>query len=144
MNMQKLKIILINKINNSDWRHVPPQDPLAYQKRGKFLASTYLQAEFYGRPKTDPERVKIYNPVFGFSEIEILNVLFGKVKASSVYKKFFKAKNFYKSRINLDAKMAKKARLNGYDSIVLMTQRGKNELTKGRKPSSIELNLLNI
>jgi hypothetical protein len=76
-NNYTLKDVLIQKINAGEWWHVTPQDPDAYKKRGKFLASTYLQAEFYGRPKLDPERVEIKNPVFGFSENEILKQLFG-------------------------------------------------------------------
>ena len=49
----------------------------------------------------------------------------------------------YQRRIELDAKMHKKAKSLGYDSIVLMTPQGKIALQKGRKPNSIELNLIN-
>ncbi len=51
-------------------------------------------------------------------------------------------KDFYQKRIALDAKMHRKAKLLGYDSIVLMTAQGKRALKKGRKPNSIELNLI--
>ena len=77
-----MKKLLIQKINQSNWWHVLPRDPDAYKKRGKFLASTYLQAEFYGEPLIEPEKVKIKNPIFGFSEEEILVQLFGKEKAT--------------------------------------------------------------
>jgi len=141
----KIKKVLIEKINSSDWWHVLPQDKKAYKKRGKFLASTYKQAEFYGRPKLDPEKVKIKNPIYGFSELEILTRLFGS-DAQKFIDKILNSKNhlFYKRRIDLDAKIFKKARKLGYDSVVLMARSGKEYLQKSRKPKSIELNLLNI
>ena len=41
------KEILIAKINNSYWWHVPPSDRDAYKKRGKFFSrSTFAQAIF--------------------------------------------------------------------------------------------------
>ena len=142
-NNYTLKDVLIQKINAGCWWHVTPQDPDAYKKRGKFLASTYLRAEFYGRPNLEPERVEIKNPVFGFSEKEILKQLFGST-GSNLFEAINNAtKDVYRKRIALDAKMHKKAKLLGYDSIVLMTPRGRTALQKGRKPNSIELNLCN-
>jgi hypothetical protein len=41
---------LVRHINRKAWWHVPPRDPRAYEKRGKFLASSFREAEFYGRP----------------------------------------------------------------------------------------------
>ncbi len=140
--MIDVKNTLIQKINASYWWHVPPQDPNAYKKRGKFLASTFLQAEFYGKPNDKPERVNISNPLFGFSEKEILTKLFGRKKAQEYLDYVLKAKNFYKARINLDAKTYRKAKMMGFDAIVLMTQQGKKSLLRGRKPNSIELNLI--
>jgi len=137
-----MKNILIEKINQSLWWHVPPKNPNAYKKRGRFLASTYLQAEFYGRPNIEPERVTIKNPVFGFSENEILKRLFNPAELSSIGNMENIESNFYKKRIALDAKMCRKARILGYDSIVLMTLQGEKALQRGRKPNSIELNLL--
>lgn len=80
--MTNIKNVLIEKINNSEWWHVPPQDPEAYKKRGKFFASTFLQAEFYGKPNDNSEKINIKNPIFGFSEFEILEQLFKKQKAN--------------------------------------------------------------
>ena len=137
-----MKNILIQKINKSEWWHVPPRDPNAYRKRGKFLASTYLQAEFYGRPNLMPEKVEISNPIFGFSEEEILTKLFGSFELNLLSDLENSEKNTYKKRIALDRKMFKKAKLLGYDSIVLMTAQGEIALKKGRKPNSIELNLI--
>jgi hypothetical protein len=68
--------VLVRKINNALWWHVSPADPDAYTKRGKFLASTYKQASFYGKPNDVPERVHVSRPVYGFREIEILEQLF--------------------------------------------------------------------
>jgi len=113
-----MKNILIEKINQSLWWHVPPKNPNAYKKRGRFLASTYLQAEFYGRPNIEPERVTIKNPVFGFSENEILKRLFNPAELSSIGNMENIESNFYKKRIALDAKMCRKARILGYDSIL--------------------------
>jgi hypothetical protein len=137
-----LKEFLIQIINAGEWWHVTPRDSNAYKKRGKFLASTYLQAEFYGRPKLEPERVEIKNPIFGFSENEILKQLFKSTGLNLFEDIENSKKDFYRKRIVLDAKMYKKAKLLGYDSIVLMTAQGKTALQKRRKPNSIELNLM--
>src|ERR1035441_100482 len=65
---------LIARINRKDWWHVPPSDPKAYQKRGMFLASTFREAEFWGRPLDTPIRVKVVKPIIG-DEITIQNEL---------------------------------------------------------------------
>jgi len=139
-----MKKILIDKVNKSNWWHVPPGDPSAYKKRGKFLVSTYMQAEFYGRPNLHPEKVRIKNPLFGFSEIEILKKLFGNNGVLFLERILNSKSDFYEERIGLDAKMYQKAKELGYDSIILMVESGKNFLRKNIKPHSIELNLLNI
>jgi len=138
-----MKELLIEKINNSCWWHVPPRDPNAYEKRGKFLTSTYQQAEFYGRPNLSPEKVAICNPLFGFSEREILKTLFGENIANKLSRNI-EATDSYKARIDLDAKMHNAAVYKGYDAIVLMTPSGRNALEVGRKPISIELNLCKV
>lgn len=137
----KIKRILINKINQSLWWHVTPKDPAAYKKRGKFFASTYKQAEFYGRPNSIPERVKVSNPICGTSEINILKALF-----PTEYKKIYTSviedgKDYYKQRIGLDSKMYRRAKSMGYDAIILLGSNANKDLTKNRKPYSIELNL---
>ncbi len=155
-----IKEVLINKINKSEWWHVSPADPDAYNKRGKFLASTYQHAEFYGRLNDIPAKVCITNPVYGFSEKEIILQLFQgghnnrflrdyeKLKSRAFQpsaKDDYKYVNYwYQKRIRLDAAMFKKAKLLGHDAIVLLTRNGRKELKKNRKPSSIELNLLNV
>ena len=138
---EKIKNTLVEKINNSQWWHVTPQDSDAYKKRGKFLSSTYRRAEFYGRPNDIPEKVSISNPVYG-KEIEILKHLFPN-EHKTLYKTVANdcSSNWYINRINLDAKMYKKAKELGYDSIVVVGSSGKKLLTKSRKPHSIELNI---
>src|SRR5206468_4168007 len=56
---------LIAFLNRKDWWHVPPRDLNAYRKRGKFLASTFRAAEFWGRPLDTPIRVIVKNPIIG-------------------------------------------------------------------------------
>jgi hypothetical protein len=41
---------IVAHVNRKAWWHLPPQDPMAYRKRGKFFASSFAEAEFYGRP----------------------------------------------------------------------------------------------
>lgn len=143
--MKNIKNILIKKVNKSYWWHVTPADPDAYKKRGKFFASAYGQAEIYGRPNNSAEKATISNPVYGFSEIEILKRLFPK-EYKKLYSRVIKEedKNWYNQRINLDAKMFQRARKLGYDAIVLLPPQGRNQLERNRKPSSMELNLLNV
>jgi len=140
-NIPKMGDILIEKVNASDWWHVPPRDKFAYQKRGKFLASTYHQAEFYGRPNFDPERVAVSNPVFGFSEEEILRTLYGRTAKAKTLE-VNDDDNFYEKRIALDADMFQRARSLGHDAIILICKSGKKALMQNRKPNSMELNLL--
>lgn len=139
--------VLREKINKSLWWHVKPRDIDAYKKRGKFLASTYLQADFYGRPNDEPEKVRIANPIFGFSEEEILNQLF-PFEGSEIFKELTKDDDndpdWYKTRIEMDAKMCRRAKKMGFDSIVLMGRNGRRYLERNRKPNSIELNLLYV
>lgn len=56
---------IVAHVNGKAWWHVPPQDPMAYSKRGKFFASSFAEAEFYGRPLDDPQRVVIAKPLVG-------------------------------------------------------------------------------
>lgn len=138
-----IKKTLIEKINKSSWWHVSPSDSESYKKRGKFFASTYQQAEFYGRPNDVPEKVIISNPIYGFSEIEILKILFPN-NYNNLYNVVKKEnKDWYKMRIRLDAQMCQRARQMGFDAIVLLGSNAKKYLLKNKKPHSMELNLCN-
>lgn len=138
---RSIKDNLVEIINRSLWWHVHPADLGSYKKRGKFLASTYQQAEFYGRPNDNPEKVAVNNPLYGFSEVQILKKLFPK-EYGKLYQGVLKEDNgWYKRRINLDRKIYMKARRKGYDAIVLLGVSAKKYLIKNIKPRSIELNL---
>jgi len=146
-NVHALKDFLIRKINAGEWWHVTPRDSDAYKKRGKFLASTYLQAEFYGRPNDVPERVTINNPVFGFSEEEIWKQIISHYRDNKLMMDILNGtddENLYDRRVTVDAMMFSAAKKLGYDSIILICRSGYKALLKNRKPHSIELNLLNV
>jgi hypothetical protein len=129
---------LVSHINKKDWWHVPPLDTHAYQKRGKFLASSFSEAEFYGRPLDEPQRVKIANPLIG-DEQTIWRSLFGKVMSVPEPED----RTYLKERLALDARMKRAALDAGYDSIVLLHSRTFAAFKKhGKIPRSIELNVL--
>jgi hypothetical protein len=84
------------------------------------------------------------NPVYGFSEMEILEKLFTSEQIAKFGLNDMEngiSPNWYKRRIALDHKMYSRAKELGYDAIVLMTPHGKKDLQRKRKPRSIELNL---
>ena len=106
--------------------------------RGKFLASTFSEGEFWGRPLDTPERITIQNPVIG-DEPEVWRVLFGKrVKFPGI-----DHRRVIEWRWKLNARMKTVALKKGYDSIVLMSALGFKEYVAGKLPRSIELNVLN-
>ena len=127
---------LIKHVNRKDWWHVPPQDPAAYIKRGKFLASSFSEAEFWGRPLDEPQRVAITRPLVGDEE-SIEKELFGRrVSREDIA---------VKERWALDAKMRRAALAKGFDSIVLMAPKAFAQFrASGKLPRSIELNILNL
>lgn len=128
---------LIAKINRKDWWHVTPYDPLAYDKRGKFYASSFRESEFWGRPLDTPERVKIQNPVIG-DEPEVWRVLFGK----SVNLPGLTTRRVLEWRWKLDARMKTVAQKKGHDAIVIMSTPAFKKYAAGKLPRSIELNVL--
>lgn len=111
-------------------------DTRAYEKRGKFLASSFREAEFYGRPHDIPERVAIAAPVVG-DDHYIETTLIGRVESApnmSVPK-----------RLALDARLRGAALRKGFDSIVLLTPIGFRQFkNKGRIPRSMELNVVEL
>jgi hypothetical protein len=127
---------LINHVNGKEWWHVPPQDPAAYRKRGKFMASSFREAELWGRPLDDPQRVMIANPIAG-DERTIEKKLLGRQVSSEDIT--------MEARWALDSRLRKAALANGYDSIVLMTTKAFKEFSRsGRIPQSIELNIFHV
>jgi hypothetical protein len=121
-------------VNRKQWWHVPPRDPDAYRKRGKFLASSYREAEFWGRPLMDSIGVSISNPLIG-DEALIERKLFGhRVSRQDLS---------MERRWKLDAAMKRAALALGYDSILLMaSQRFAKFRSNGQPPRSMELNVL--
>ena len=127
---------LVKRINTKYWWHVTPADPLAYQKRGKFFASTYSEAEFYGRPNNEPEKVCIRAPLVGDSNT-VEKRLLGKVEG-------FDGMSISR-RLALDAKMRKIALRKGYDCIVILSHGGYRRFRgEGKMPRSIELNVIDL
>jgi hypothetical protein len=120
-------------VNRKAWWHVPPRDLRGYKKRGKFLASTFKEAEFWGRPLDEPQRVLIARPLLG-DEQTIEKKLFGRRLSTSDIT--------MEERWRLDAKVKQTALAHGYDSVVLMTPKAFAELKrKGKIPRSLELNV---
>jgi hypothetical protein len=124
---------IIAHVNRKAWWHVPPQDPMAYSKRGKFFASSFSEAEFYGRPLDAPQRVLIAKPLVG-DEQAIAKVLGIPPQHAGMSLEEIAAHDV----LWRDAALAK-----GFDSIVLMTPKAFAHLTSdGKLPRSLELNLL--
>lgn len=135
---EKLALVdrIVAHVNRKRWWHVPPRDPGAYQKRGKFLASSYREAEFWGRPLDKPQRVWIAQPLIG-DEATIEKKLFGKRISDENIE--------MEVRFKLDTKIKRAALAKGYDSIVLLAPKAYAELKRGRKmPRSIELNVFRV
>ena len=129
---------LLARVHRKDWWHVPPADPKAYQRRGKFLASTFAEAEFWGRPLDTPIHVSVKNPLIG-DEPTIETELLG---APVPYPGDDHPK-LLEWRWNLDAKLKKAALARGYDSICLLSRSSFAKfLAEGKVPISLELNLL--
>ena len=129
---------LIAHVNRKNWWHLPPMDPKAYAKRGKFLASTYTEAEFYGlfgagRPLE--QRVKIAKPLVG-DEKRIARVLRIPPQYDGMTIEQMAAH---------DAKWRNAALKKGFDAIVLMAPKCFAEWkTTGKIPRSLELNVLEV
>lgn len=126
---------LVRHINRKYSWHVTPEDPTAYKKRGKFLASTYKDAEFYGRPNDQPEKVEVKSPLVGDEETiaQILRV--PPQHAGMTIEQIARH----------DAKWKRAALAKGYDSIVLLTPESLRKFrSEGKLPRSIELNILEL
>jgi hypothetical protein len=125
---------LIAFVNRKAWWHVPPRDPNAYRKRGKFLASSYGEAEFWGRPLSDAQKASIAKPLVG-DGATIERALFGRrISDDSMG---------MDRRWGLDARMKTAALAMGYDSILLMSPQGFRRFRSTSKvPRSLELNIL--
>src|SRR5271155_4588637 len=111
-------------VNRKEWWHVPPLDPRSYKKRGKFFASSFREAEFWGRPLDEPQKVTIVAPLIG-DEATIEKALLGRRVSSEDIA--------MEERWALDARMKNAALARGFDSIVLLSSKGFSELkTRGK------------
>jgi hypothetical protein len=114
---------IIAHVNRKAWWHVPPQDPMAYSKRGKFFASSFSEAEFYGRPLDAPQRVLIAKPLIG-DEQAIAKILGIPPQHAGMNLEEIAAHDV----LWRNAALAK-----GFDSIVLMTPKAFAHLTSDGK-----------
>lgn len=123
---------LVVHINRKAWWHVPPADPGAYRKRGKFLASSFREAQFYGRPLDEPQRVRVTRPLVG-DEKSIAKRLNLRPQDQDMTLDEIAAH---------DAKWKTAALRKGFDSIVVMLPKSFVEFKAcGKVPRSLELNI---
>lgn len=126
---------LVSHVNRKKWWHVPPHDADAYRKRGKFFASSFAEAEFYGRPLDEPQRVTIKRPLVG-DEKTIAKLLRIRPQDEGMSLDEMAAH---------DAKWRAAALVKGYDAIVLMAPNAFAKFkTDGKPPRSLELNVLEV
>jgi len=126
---------LVAFLNRKNWWHVPPVDPRAYSKRGKFLASTFREAEFWGRPQDEPQKVVVVKPLIG-DERTISRVLRIPSQFDGMTLRQLAAH---------DARWRNAALRRGFDSILLMAPRCFAEYkASGKVPRSLELNILRV
>lgn len=125
----------VRHVNRKRWWHVPPTDRSAYSKRGKFFASTYAEAEYWGRPLDKPERVSVANPLIG-DELTISRILdiapqregmnIGEIAAH-------------------DARWRNAALKRGFDAVLLMSPTCFARFkVDGTLPRSMELNVFRV
>jgi hypothetical protein len=127
---------IVAHVNRKLWWHVPALDPNAYCSRGKFLASSFGEAEFWGRPLNDPQKVTVKALLVG-DEATIEKKLFGRRVSTEELT--------IDQRFKLDARMKRAALAKGYDSILLMARRTFcTFISTGKIPRSLELNILEV
>jgi len=125
----------VKHVNRKKWWHVPPENPNAYRMRGKFFASTFAEAEFYGRPLDEPHRVTIAKPLVG-DELTISKALGVPPQHDNMSLDQIAAH---------DAVWRNAALKKGFDSILLMAPKCFAEFrTTGKLPRSLELNVLRV
>jgi hypothetical protein len=132
LNLEKL----VKHVNRKEWWHVPPRDLSAYSKRGKFFASSFREAEFWGRPLDEPQKVTIEKPLVGDDEAIERKLLGRRLSSEDIT---------MEDRWALDAKLKRAGIAKGFDSIVLIASKAFAEFqSTGKLPRSMELNVLNV
>jgi hypothetical protein len=126
---------LVADLDRKRWWHVPPTDPTAYAKRGKFLTSSFAEAEFYGRPLDEPLRVTVKKPLVGDEEAISKTLRIPPQHPEMTLKQIAAH----------DVRWRNAALKKGFDAIVLMSPRHFSTWkATGRIPRSLELNALNV
>lgn len=121
---------LIVHINSHKWWRTALPDEKTVEARGVFYASSFRDAEFYGRPIDTPFSVNVKNPLLG-DETHIMQTLGLPLPSQDIS---------ISERFALDSKMMVLATAKGYDSIALMTTKGYEAHSRtGAVPRSIEL-----
>ena len=110
MNNEKLVL----HINAHKWWRTTLPDAKMVNSRGLFYASSYKDAEFYGRPIDIPFTINVKRILFG-DEVHIMQTLGLPLHNQDIR---------IKKRFALDAKMKRLAIVKGYDSIALFTTKG--------------------
>jgi len=137
-------ISTVERINRKRWWHKPPLEENAYKKRGMFLASTFKNCEFYGRPLDVPIRVNIKNPLIG-TDMDLIKPLFGDDSPQMQAVRYLTnttSKDWVKVRFKLDADIARAAKIKGYDAVVYVLENGMERIRQNMLPRDIELNVL--
>lgn len=125
----------VKHVNRKRWWHVPPTDRSAYSKRGKFFASTYAEAEYWGRPLDEPQRVSIASPLIG-DESTVAKVLGIPSQHEHMSLRQIAAH---------DAQWRNAALKKGFDAVLLMSPTCFTRFkVDGTLPRSMELNIFRV
>ncbi len=121
---------LTKHINRKEWWRTAENES-GKKERGQFLASSFREAEFYGRPLDKPFKTNIQKPLVG-DEKTIMRKLGLEAPKEDIS---------IEERFYIDKKMAQEATKQGYDAIALMSEKGFQTFREtGKIPRSIELN----
>jgi hypothetical protein len=125
----------VRHVNRKNWWHVPPTKPNGYGRRGKFFASSFAEAEFWGRPLDEPQRVTIAKPLVG-DGLTISKALGVPPQHDDMP---------LDQIAEHDAVWRNAALKKGFDSILLMAPKcfARFKAT-GKLPRSLELNVLRV
>lgn len=123
---------LIQRVNRKTWWRTCLPSKKAIHDRGLFFASSFEEAEFYGRPLDTPFRVRIKNPIIGhFCHIQ-KQLLGNTVELDDTISGIFTHDGLLKER----------AQQQGFDSIIVISESGhKKYCLENRLPRSMELNV---
>src|SRR4030042_5506507 len=142
----KKALTFADQLNKRKWWHSPPANKKAYNKRGIFLASSYKECEFYGRPLDEPIKVNVSNPLVDTEE-NIIRLLFGNNSPQMVAYMVLingNAKEPLKVRFKLDKDLFKAAKNKNYDAIAVVSEKRLENIKNRKLSKSIELNILDI